>query len=197
MTGIHLIHAGPTPWDVEDRLVGNHPLPLTDLARATIEGIVQQFAQSARPITAVYRFRKNEACDQAAKLVAAPFKLRPHESAALDELNLGLWQGLTRADLKFRFPKVFQQWQEAPLAVNPPEGEPLADAIDRLGGALKRILRRNRGGNVAIAVRPIAMQIMLGLLGTEPLQTIAGHLHKTSAVETIDMTDEATQQLLR
>ena len=34
MTRVVLIKAGPTPWDVEQRIAGNLPLPLTDDALA-------------------------------------------------------------------------------------------------------------------------------------------------------------------
>lgn len=187
MTQILLIHAGPTPWDVEDRLVGNHPLPLTDLARVTIEGIVQSVPHQ---LSVVYRFKKNEASDQTARLIAERFQIRASDSAALDEVNLGLWQGLTRSDLHFRFPTVFAQWEENPLAVNPPEGETLLNAIVRVQVGLKRILKRNRGVAVAFSLRPMAMQITLGLLRGENPQQIAGHLHKTSAVETIDLNND-------
>lgn len=193
MTHILLIHAGPTPWDVEDRLVGNHPLPLTDLGRSTIEGIVQN---TSYQVSVVYRFKKNEASEQAAKIVQSRFKMPIRDSAALDEVNLGLWQGLTRSDLNFRFPTVFSQWEENPLAVNPPEGETLLDAIVRIQSALKRILRRNRGIAIAFPMRPMAMQITLGLLRRETPQQIAGHLHYTSAVETIDLTHEQLQELI-
>lgn len=193
MTHLLLIHAGPTPWDVEDRIVGNHPLPLTDLAKATIEGIVKNLTS---PPSVVYRYRDNEASDQAAKLVAGAFKLRPRDAAGMDEVHLGLWQGLTRAELKFRFPTVFPEWEENPLAVNPPDGEPLATAIERLKAPLMRILRRNRGGTVALCVRPLAMQIILGLLRGEDHPKIAGHLHNISAVETMDMSTEAFQRFI-
>ena len=140
-------------------------------------------------MTSVYRFRKNEACEQAAKIIAARFNLRPRDSVALDEVNLGLWQGLTRSELRFRFPTVFPEWEESPLTVNPPDGELLADAIQRLGSGLKRILRSNRGGSIVLALRPLAMQIILGLLRQEDAQTIAGHLHNVAPVETIEIAD--------
>jgi broad specificity phosphatase PhoE len=190
MTHLLLIHAGPTPWDVEDRLVGNHPLPLTDLARATIDGVVRNLQY---PISVIYCFRKNEAADQAAKIVAVRFGLRPRDSAALDEVNLGLWQGLTRSELRFRFPTVFPQWEENPLAVNPPDGESLPDAINRIQAGIKGILRRNRGVAVALPLRPMAMQITIGLLRRETPEQIAGHLHNTSAIETINLSNDLRQ----
>jgi len=187
MTRVILIHAGPTPWDVEDRIVGNHPLPLTELGLASVQGVV---ANLPAGVTAVYRNRKNEACEQVAQLVAQRFRLKPHHTAALDEVNLGLWQGLTRAELRFRHARVEEQWRENPLAVHPPEGERLEDAIERLGHALRTILRRNRGGTVVLALRPMAMQIALGLLQHEDAATIAAHLRNSSPVETIELADE-------
>jgi len=193
MTHILLIHAGPTPWDEEDRLVGNHPLPLTDEARTAIEQITQGLTY---PISVVYRFKKNEAADQAAKIAAAPSKLRLHDSAYLDEVNLGLWQGLTRADLRFRFPSVFPQWEENPLAVNPPDGESLEEAVERVKEGLKRILRRNRGVAIALPLRPMAMQIALGVLRGEEAPAIATHLHNLSAVEKIEITTDDLQRFV-
>jgi broad specificity phosphatase PhoE len=187
MTRLLLIYAGPTPWDDEDRVVGNQSLPLTEQASA----IIQQAAQSIQhPLTSVYRFKKNEAAEQASKIILRICGGKRHDSAALDEWNLGLWQGLTRSELKFRFPTVSEQWKQDPLSVNPPDGEMFADAVDRLRGGLKRIVKRNRGFATALCLRPLAMQIVLGLLRREAPQTIAGHLHNVSPVETIEIGDE-------
>lgn len=193
MTRIVLIHAGPTPWDQEDRLVGNHPLPLTEEGRETIR---QTVSALKHPLTEVYRFKKNEACEQAARIIAAPFELRPRDSSALDEVNLGLWQGLTRTEWRYRYPKVVEQWRENPLSVKPPEGESLGEAIERLRGGLGRILRRNRGVTIALALRPYAMQIMLGLLRREDAFAIAGHANGIAAMETVEIGDHALHEFL-
>ena len=181
---IVLIHAGPTQWDVEGRLAGNHPLPLTVEARAGVVDVASRFGAS---VSDVYRFKKNDACNETADIVAKAAKIRMHESGDLDEVNLGLWQGLTESDLKFRYPKVYSQWDQNPLAVNPPEGEPLSDAIDRLRDGLQRILKRKHGQTLVLPLRPMAMQVMLGVLRREDAATIAGHLRNVSPVETIDL----------
>jgi broad specificity phosphatase PhoE len=193
MTRILLIHAGPTPWDQEDRVVGNNPLPLADEARALIEQIVKSLPHA---VSAIYRFKKNEACEQAARIAAETLKLRLHENGSLNELNLGLWQGLTRAELRFRFPTAFPQWEENPMAVNPPEGETVMEATDRLRGGLKRILRRNRGVAVLLSVRPMALQILLGIVRLERPETIASHLQTIAPIETIDVPDDQLYQFI-
>jgi probable phosphoglycerate mutase len=193
MTKVIVIQAAPTQWDDEDRVSGNHPLPLTELGKQNIERVVTDIAE---PVSAVYRYRKNEACDEAAKTLAARFKLKPHDNAALDEINAGLWQGLTRAELRFRYPKVAEQWKDNPLSVQPPEGESLQQAIERIGAGLRRILRKNKGKTIALALRPVAMQITLGVLRSEDAVTIASRLQQRSQVETIELSDDDLQRII-
>jgi len=188
MTRLILIEAGPTPWDAEDRLVGNHTLPLAPGAAAVVAAAV---ANIEDPVDAVYCSAANEATAQAAKLVADRYKLRPRDVPDLEEVALGLWQGLTRTDARFRFPSAFDEWTQNPAGVRPPEGEPLERAVERFRAALRKVLRRNRDKTLALALRPMGMQITLGLLRDEPLAAIAGHLHNREGIATIEVADDS------
>jgi broad specificity phosphatase PhoE len=183
-TRVVLVEAGPTPWEAEGRIVGSRPLPLTAQA---IDAIRHRLETLGSTINSVYRTAGNEACDQVAKLIAQKFGLRPRDNPELETVNLGLWEGLRPEELRQRFPTVFPQWQEHPLSVTPPDGEALAGAIDRIGAALKRILRRNRTLTVALALRPMAFQIAAGILRRENHDQIAGHLHESAPIATIEV----------
>jgi broad specificity phosphatase PhoE len=183
-TRVVLIEAGPTPWDAEGRIVGSRPLPLTAEGVDAIRHLLETLSEAVK---SVYRTAQNEACDQAAKLISQKFGLRPRDNQDLETVNLGLWEGLTREEVRFRFPTVFPQWEEHPLAVTPPDGEPLTGAIDRIGGALKRILRRNRNLTIALPLRPMAVQIAAGVLHGETHDSIAHHLHESQAIATIEV----------
>jgi broad specificity phosphatase PhoE len=185
MTRVILIHAGPTPWDVANRLTGAQSLPLTPDALASIRSIVDAIPT---PPTSLYLHKANEACLEAGKLVAKKFNLRIRDHEDLGEMKLGLWEGLTRDEVRRRFPTVIPQWQEEPLSVRPPEGESLGEVIDRVAPPLKKIIWRNRDGVVAIVVRPLVMQIIQGLLRDETPEIIAKHLNSVDMVETIDLT---------
>ena len=100
---------------------------------------------------------------------------------------MGLWQGLTPEELKMRFPTVFPQWLANPLGVTPPDGEPLAEAIGRIGSALQRIFRRNRGVTVALPLRPMALQIVAGLTMGLPPEKIAAQLHQRQPLASMDV----------
>src|SRR4051812_50085136 len=47
---------------------------------------------------------------QTAEAVAAPRGLEPVPVEALREVDVGSWQGLTRAELEARFPEQFARW---------------------------------------------------------------------------------------
>jgi broad specificity phosphatase PhoE len=192
MTRVLLIQAGPTPWDVEGRLGGRHSLPLEPDARVWIQTTIDQLTE---PPVVVYRAKRNEACDETAKLIATKFNLRPREHADLDEIDFGLWQGLTRNELRSRFPKAFAQWERNPAAVNPPDGEPLANALDRLAGALRNIVWRNRETTIAIAMRPMSMRVAAGILIGESLEQIAEHLREAPPLETIELDADALKRV--
>ena len=193
MTRILLIAASPTPWDVEDRVVGNHSLPLTAEAHQAVSELIGELVPT---ISAVYRCKTNEACDETARLLAEKYNLRPGHKADLNEMNLGLWQGLRREEIKFRFPKVIEQWQKQPLTVQPPEGETVPEAADRLKAAVQSVLKRNRGTTIALPLRPIAMRLVSGLLHHEPLEETVRHLQDTTPMETIDLSDDDVRQIL-
>jgi broad specificity phosphatase PhoE len=183
-TRVLLIEAGPTPWDAEGRISGSMSLPLTAEAIDAVGHLVDSLGES---VASVYRPAANEACDQVAKIVAKKFEIRPRDNEDLQEVHMGLWEGLTREELKLRFPTVFPQWCSNPLSVTPPEGEPVEAAIGRIGTALARILRRNRGLTLALSLRPMALQIAAGVILGEPPDQIARHLHERQAMASMDV----------
>ncbi len=192
MTRVLLILAGPTVWDAEGRLCGSHSLPLSDEAPGMIRALADSIPHA---VSAVYTNRNDEACDQAAKIVAGKFSLRVRDSEALDSISLGLWQGLTCEELRFRFPTIFPAWEEDALAVQPPEGESVQEAAERIRQGLRKILRRNRGVCIALVMRPMAMRLAAGLLRKESILDIARHLHDPLPMETIDVPDVAPRDL--
>jgi broad specificity phosphatase PhoE len=184
LTRVLLIHAGPTPWDEVNRLTGAHSLPLSPDAELSIRALVDAMVA---PVTGLYLCRDNEACEQAAQIFGHKFGLKLRDRPEFEELHLGLWEGLTRDELRRRFPTVFDRWEVDALAVVPPQGETLGDAIDRVRPALRKVLRRNASGTVALALRPHVMQIVRGLLHGETPQVIASHLHNVDVMETIEI----------
>jgi broad specificity phosphatase PhoE len=191
MTKVLLIHAGPTPWDVEGRLTGNRSLPLTEDATRSIEAI----ASSLPAMSAVFCSKSNEACEEAAKIIAERSALRPRDLPEIDAVSLGLWQGLKREQLRFRFPTAFPRWEEAPAEIIPPDGESFEHAHARIGRAVRKMIRRFGGKTIAVALRPMSQQLAAGILRGETTAQIAAHLHKVAQMETIETEAELERRL--
>ena len=183
MTRVLLIQAGPTPWDIDNRVTGAHSLPLTTDAVAAMRALAHSIAPAPERI---YLHEANEACREAAGIFGEAFGVPSRDEDRIGEMRLGLWEGLTREELRRRFPTVLPQWQQDPLSVLPPEGESLGQAIDRVKPALAKVLKRHRGNSVCLVVRPLMMQIIHGLLRGESPEVIAGHLNNVDVMETID-----------
>ncbi len=59
----------------------------------------------------------------------------------LNELDRGVWQGLTRAQAKRRYPKIYEAWYQHPAQASFPQGESLRGAQRRIRAAFDRIQR--------------------------------------------------------
>src|SRR5436190_12423208 len=186
-TRVIIIQAGPTPWDEESRISGSHSFPLTDEGKQQIAAVVDSLPAE---IAAVYRPDESEACDEVAQLVAKAFKLKPKLEEDLRAVHLGLWEGLRHEELRRRFETSFPQWEKDPPTIMPPDGESSEQAMTRIAAALKKILRRNRGKTIVLAMRPMAMQIAAGILRGESLESMSGHVHKEEPMTTIEVDEQ-------
>lgn len=89
-TRVLLIQAVPTPWDAEGRMGGNPMLPLATDGEVALRRTLQTLTQ---PVAALFTYTQNQACEQAAKLVARHLNLRVRDDESLEPVSMGLWQG--------------------------------------------------------------------------------------------------------
>jgi len=68
-----------------------------------------------------------------------------------------------------RHAKRYRQWEDDPLSLIPPEGEPIAEARGRIFSAVARLLRRSRAGEVAIVLHPIGLGLLRCWLTERPV----------------------------
>lgn len=148
MTRIILVSAGQTQWRVEGRLAGDTDLPLTELGHR--QAVADSNAISHLKPTLV-RCGPEHATKQTATVIAHELGIKIKTIKELREMDLGHWEGLAIADFKDRFGKVFRQWRADPTSVEPPDGESLSDAADRLTEGIRRIVK-NHGDETIIAV---------------------------------------------
>ena len=99
------------------------------------------------PIAAVYASPLRRALETA-ETVAAAHGLAPIVVDALREVDVGSWQGLTRAEVETRFPEQFRRWLEHGPGWE--DGETHEQMGERVVAALRELARRHPHERVVV-----------------------------------------------
>ena len=148
MSKLILIRAGQTDWQAQGRLVGDTDLRLNEVGH-------QQAADDAAAMVSfaphIVHCGGDEPSRQTAAIIGNELKVKVKPSDGLREMDLGHWEGLTVDAFKERFGKVFKQWRNDPLSVEPPEGESVAQVLTRVKKTLGKVVKKN-GNKKAVAI---------------------------------------------
>jgi phosphoserine phosphatase len=194
MPDVVLIRPGCTDFDEQNRIQGSLDLPLSRRGQEQVELVVRQL-QGVR-LDVVYSAPCEPARSTAIAICGecgATYK----ESADFCNLNHGLWQGLQVDDARRKYPKVFKQWQESPETVCLPEGETLAQAVERIERGLRKCLKRKRNVGI-VASEPLATLIGCVLRGCRPELPEAAACHEPERrIEFLHLSeDEGTRSVI-
>ena len=108
-TTILLVRHGETDWNRENRFQGHADPPLNETGRAQAQALAREI-ESER-VGALYASPLRRAYETAT-ILAAEIGLAAIEDAALKEVDVGSWSGLTRTEVEARFPAGFARWLE-------------------------------------------------------------------------------------
>jgi broad specificity phosphatase PhoE len=151
---ILLIRAGKTDYDCQNRIQGTLDLPLSEEGWQQVAAMAEHFHQHS--VEAIYA-GPDQASQQTAELVSVSLQQKVKTNKTLQNLDLGLWQGMLVEDVKTKQPKVYKQWIEHPETVCPPEGEPIAAAELRIQDALDKLEKKHKDATVALVLaEPLA-----------------------------------------
>ena len=167
MTQIVLIRPGATVYDEQNRVQGVLDVPLSERGRAEVARLAATLSGTVEGVALVSLYcGPGESVVRTAEAIGKALGLRPRRVDELRNLDQGLWQGLQIEEIRRRNNRVFRQWMEDPLTVCPPLGEPVGDALDRIKGALKPLIRRHQDEAIGLVVgEPLARLVACYLRG--------------------------------
>jgi broad specificity phosphatase PhoE len=143
-----LVRHGTTVWNAEGRLQGHTDVPLS------AEGVEQ-----ARLIAERLRDEKVEAvwtsdlsrARSTAEAIAEVHGLPVHATPALRETMLGVWEGLTEAEIVARGDEEhWRKYRRDPMNHRPPNSESLEKVWERLVDVEEALRREHSEGNVVV-----------------------------------------------
>ena len=154
MLCIVLIRPGATDYDCDQRIQGALDIPLNHEGLTEVARTVDQLRDKR---IEVFYAAPGAAAVQSAKILAGDLGGRWKKLDRMQNLNLGLWQGMQVSEVRHKQPKVYRQWQEQPENVCPPDGEMIEQADERVAAVMNKLLRRHKEGVIGLVVpEPLA-----------------------------------------
>jgi broad specificity phosphatase PhoE len=156
VTTILLARHGETDWNRDGRFQGHADPPLNAAGRR--QAVELSVALAPEQLAAVYSSPLRRAVETA-EVIATAHGLEPVPVDALREVDVGSWQGLTRAEVEKRFPEQHARWLEYGQGWE--DGETYEQMGERVVAALldlaaahdgDRILAVTHGGPIRAAI---------------------------------------------
>jgi probable phosphoglycerate mutase len=157
-TELTLVRHGRTVWHAENRYAGVSDVPLDETGRAqavALAGWARRQRFDALVCSPVPR------AVATAAPVAAALGLEPEVVADLREVDFGIAEGRTLAELRVSHPDAAEAFVADPVAHPFPGAEPPAAAAERAVGALRGIADRHRGRSVLVVAHNTLLRLAL------------------------------------
>lgn len=155
---ILLLRHAETDWNRERRYQGWRDIPLSPTGREQAESAGRLLAAS--PLAAVWSSPLARARETAA-LIAAPHTLAVREADAFKEMGFGDWEGLTRDEVRERFPDAHRAWAETPHEAAWPGAEALGVVRARALAGLEALREAHQGQTVCLVSHGITSRILI------------------------------------
>ncbi|MEU9116757.1 histidine phosphatase family protein [Streptomyces sp. NPDC048483] len=158
MTDFILVRHGETVWHAENRYAGRTDVPLTDHGRAQAADLAAWAATAS--LTAVWSSPLARA-----RLTAGPAAdacgLTPRIDERLYELDFGRGEGLTRGEMRERFPEQLAAFLADPVERHLPGGEHPRQAAERAAACLADLACEQPDGRILVVAHSTLLRLLL------------------------------------
>ena len=143
---ILLVRHGETDWNVAQRIQGSTDTPLNETGIQQAKRLAEELGKRETPIIGVYT-SKLERAAKTAEFVAKKLGKECIILPGLEEINFGLWEGITWEQVEERFPAEYQTWHQNRRYEHPPKGESYQELVERVVAALQKLIKELKNGN--------------------------------------------------
>ncbi|MEV8230060.1 histidine phosphatase family protein [Streptomyces sp. NPDC079167] len=164
---VFLVRHGESVWHAENRYAGVSDIDLSEHGRAQAAGLASWAGRAG--LTAVWSSpmrRCRQTAEGSAARAGLPLNLEPR----LRELDFGVAEGLTRAEMRERLPGALKAFEADPVGNHFPEGENPGAVGERCAGFLAGLRAGHEEGRVLVVAHSTAIRLVLCRLLGIPLQ---------------------------
>lgn len=147
MIRLLLVRHGQTAWSAERRYQGSTDVPLNDTGLRQAAALGRHF--SGQKIDAIYSSNLQRAL-QTASAISETTGVAIVPEPRFRETSFGLWEGKTYSELQTQWAEHLIAWRLDPMTNTPPDGESLAQLLERAGDGIEAIARKHHDETVMI-----------------------------------------------
>ncbi|MDL1899193.1 histidine phosphatase family protein [Anaerolineae bacterium CFX9] len=180
-----LIRHGETDWNVSGRWQGTIDIELNDLGREQALRVARYLRD--RRLGAIFASDLRRAAETAA-IIGREHGLDPVLDPRWRELNLGVFQGLTRDEIIARYPREWKDSHNDFMGYRFPNGESRLIMQERSYQALQHALAANGDGDIVVVTHGGTIRILLRRLVGDEIDKPMVHISNTS-ITTLETDD--------
>ncbi len=170
MTEIYIVRHGETDANVKHAIAGIEEMPLNAVGKKQAELLCGKIKNINFDV--VYSSPLSRAMDTIAPYLKIHKNIPVHMSYAFIERNFGIWEGLTVAEVKEKYPKQYLLWMNDYVGYKIDGGESTVEVSERVGKALDKILELHKDKKILIVThRGTARSVIAYLLGLDAYKT--------------------------
>jgi len=189
-----LVRHGESFWNRIGVYQGQIDISLSDLGQIQAEAIANRLKD--KHLDAIVSSPLRRAADTARK-IAQYHDCQVEVQPALAEIHHGVWQGLTAAEVKAQFTKLYETWTEHPAEATMPGagGESVAEVQRRVVPAVDGLAERYPEGRILIVGHDLPLKVILvSALGAD-LSTLSHLSIENCALNVVKWDSNHTQLL--
>ncbi len=168
-TTVYLIRHGQSESNLAKFFAGQMDVSLSELGHAQAECTSRYLADI--PVDVIWSSDLKRAY-QTAQHTAEKKGLEIHTSSKLREIFAGDWEGNPMEVLKERFAEGYETWRYNIGAVQTPNGESVAQVMERFVPEVERIMRENEGKTIFIFAHATPIRLLRAAWEKVPLENV-------------------------
>lgn len=186
---VFLVRHGVTLWNQEFRYQGQTDIELSAAGRSQALAVADYLNRQG--IQALYCSDLSR-CLQTAGIINERLGLEITVEPRFREIAFGIWEGLTYAEAKERYPEQVWEWIYNTVNFQIPQGESFFQVMERAGAAWEDIIRQPVN-SVAIVTHGGVIRALLHKMGFMANNEFWGDVLKPASITVVDTTAQQHQ----
>ncbi len=184
---VYLIRHGQTEWNASGRWQGFEDTTLDQAGLAQANRLANYLSE--RPIRAIYSSDLQRAA-LTAQQVAQALNADIRYDSRLRELNVGLFQGLTLAEMQARYPAEYAAMNADHMHFVMPQGESRQQLQERAYAAWQEIVENTAGPEIALVSHGGTIKMLLMRLFASDSPAISRVRLENTSITTVERTGD-------